>query len=233
LRLCYNAGMDAGDFQFVILKADWHRLGRHYDAEGALPLLQAASPEDVLYAIDLDGVDAFHWTRQQLILTPDATERLTQAVDEATATAAPLHTRLTALKARLGWGSALERALYIKGFRVHLRGEFLYGGIFLDAPSQMAISYPVARLAPMGEQAVISILPIHIPFVAYDPAAEGESLPAEALAPEVQPEWEHMPPGLRSAVRGWATGPTAEGFRARLHDPRLRELLAAAGKLQA
>jgi hypothetical protein len=38
------------------------------------------------------------------------------------------------------------------------------GGIFLNAPSQMGISYPVLRIAIEDDQATIAVRPIQMPF---------------------------------------------------------------------
>ena len=108
-------------------------------------------------------------------------------------------------------------------FVVLLGHERVYGGIFLDGESQMAIDFPVARVRVEHKRAVFHFLPVHFPFYETDPAVDpmaGDDRPGD------------VPTSMMDHFRQAAMTETAVKNRKLLQDPRIRAWLTAAGKLR-
>jgi hypothetical protein len=117
----------------------------------------------------------------------------------------------------------LKSPNYRRPFVMLLNGERMYGGIFLDAPSQMAIAFPVARCAVEGKRCVIHFLPVQLSFFNTDPAADakaGGDHPAD------------VPSEMMDHFRKSAIEPEAVENRKLLQDSRIHSWLSTAGKLR-
>ncbi len=214
-------------FQLLILRENWFDLGLGYDPEPALERLSTADYSNPLFTLTLDDIDGYVWDWQTITLTPDATRKLVQTVDEVEH---PEGARsLLDLEARMGWGDLLSRGLYIQPFVVLVDGQFAYGGIFLDAISQMAINFPVIRISVSDEQAVMNILPIHIPFVDYDPALRDASLDG-AFTPIIEGDRQSAPGFFDEAVSGWSSSEMAVHFRTVIMSDNIRAIIDQSDK---
>ncbi len=226
-----NAAQTQGSiprFQLLILRENWFDLGLGYDPEPALERLSAADYSNPLFTVTLDDIDGYVWDWQTITLTPDATRKLVQTVDEVEHPEGAQ--RLLDLEASMGWGDLLSRGLYIQPFVVLADGEFAYGGIFLDAISQMAINFPVIRISVNDEQAVMNILPIHIPFVDYDPILRAASLD-DAFTPIIEGDRQSAPDFFDEAVSGWSSSEMAVHFRTVIMSDNVRSVIEESGKL--
>jgi len=211
-----------GGLSIVVLKQDWQELGLGYEAAPALSRLRAVSLVDPLFQAEPGDIDAYRWSSETLLLTPHATSRLLEALTRSSERQEGIK-KLNALKESLGDGNALAHALYVRGFVVLLGEERMYGGIFLDGSSQMAIGFPVARAELDDGRAVLHFLPVHLPFFETDPAADpkaGDDHPGDVPAP------------MMDHFRAQAMAPKAVENRKLLQDPRIRAWLAAAGRLR-
>ncbi|MBZ0317205.1 MAG: hypothetical protein K8L91_12355 [Anaerolineae bacterium] len=214
-------------FQLIILNQDWHDLQLGYRYITAQPNLNAADKSNPLFVIGLNEIESYDWTWQAITLTPDATTRLIDVL--------PLSDKdgvrsLITLKESLGWGNPLENALYIHPFVVMVNDEMLYGGIFLDPISQMAIDFPVIRITLVNGQAVLYLLPVHIPFVNYDPFAGGVSLD-NAINEVVEGDWSQFPDEFKSGIMSIGKTPVAILFRGLIRNAQIKDALLAANKL--
>lgn len=214
-------------FQLIILNEDWHDLQLRYEYNTAYPNLTAADKSNPLFTIGLDEIESYDWTWQAITLTPDATSRLIEVL--------PISDKegvrsLIELKESLGWGNPLENALYIHPFVVMVNNEMLYGGIFLDPISQMAIDYPVIRISLVNGQAVLYLLPVHIPFVNYDPFAGAVAMD-NAINQAVEGDWSQFSDDAKSAFMGFGSTPTAILFRGLIRNTQIKDALLAADKL--
>ena len=218
-------------FQLIILSGSWSTLGLGYHWETAMPILMNADPRPNLFVAGLREIEHYDWDRHVITLTADATEALGRAMGHA------VHEKgaaaLMSLTESLGWGNALERALYTHGFVVKANGATVYGGIFLNAVSQMAIDYPVLRVTVADGKAAFAVLPVHVPFVMADPASSfGKSeLSIAAEAREDVRQLDERDGFMTSWIMGIATSPTARRFQQLIRDARIETALRAAGKL--
>jgi hypothetical protein len=220
------------DFKLLVLKKRWGDMNLGYDYDRAFLRLKSSAPGNVLYTIGAGKIDSYDWKRQAITLTAGATDALTHALagDKGVE---PGIEALGDLKKKAGMSNALELSLYTRGFLVTSSGEALYGGIFLDAMSQMAINYPVIRVGIDGDRAVLAILPIHIPFMTRDPAAAGTLESDGVVAKEAAEDWNQVPRQVKTGLVGkLATGKQAKAFRALIKDPAIREAMDDAGKLR-
>ncbi|MBI4956372.1 MAG: hypothetical protein HY908_30425 [Myxococcales bacterium] len=217
--------MEVSTVRLVILKAGWDELGLGYEAGPALARLRTAPLEPALFTLEVADLAAYRSGSHAFVLTPEGTARLIAALAATPDARLAGVRKLAALKAKLGMGNAVGRALYTRAFVVLAGAERVYGGIFLDAPSQMAIDFPVARVAAEDERLVLRMLPLHLPFFESDPGA--------APAPRADDGAGYgAPSGMIDAFRSAAASPLAVENRALLDDPRLRAALERAGKLE-
>jgi len=220
------------DFKLLVLKKRWGDMNLGYDYDQAFPRLKSSAPGNVLYRIEAAQIESYDWKRQAITLTAGATDALVKALAGDTGVESGIKA-LGDLKKKAGMSNALELSLYTRGFLVTSSGEALYGGIFLDAMSQMAINYPVIRAGVDGDRAFLNILPIHIPFVTSDPAPEGKIDTDGIVAKEAAGDWNQFPQQVKTGYIGkLATGEQAEAFRATIKDPAIREAMDGAGKLK-
>lgn len=162
-------------WQLIIFRQGWNELQLGYAAAPAQTTLFALDTQAALFVVSLSEIAAYDWERQTLVLTSTASTALAQTLADDGGARADVEV-LTDFYESLGWGSAVSRSLYTRAFIVMVEGEPVYGGIFLDAVSQMAINYPVARVSNEGDQLVLALLPIHIPFAETDPVGSSGEL---------------------------------------------------------
>jgi hypothetical protein len=228
-----SAAPQTNRFQLFILKQDWHELDLGYDAQGAFSILEAIDTSDNLFIVSLKEIEVYDWERQTITLTEDATQKLASALvsegelgEEATA--------MVNMRKSLGWGNPFEHALYAKAFVVRAEGDSLYGGIFLDAVSQMAIDYPVARVTVVDGKAMFALLPIHIPFVMIDPVDGSGNARELSVAEEAKGDVQQLDADgfLTEWIIGGATSNGAVELRSLIRDKRVKDTLDAVGKLK-
>lgn len=225
--------MESGGFEFWILNQSWHNLTLGYEAQKAQDILRTIRPDKRACMITTDDIESYTWSTQSILLTEEATHRLAEAVLRLKPLS-PGAEKLKALKSSLGYENSIERALYTCAFAVYFDLEYRYGGIFLDAMSQMAINFPVARTALKDDKVHISLIPVHIPFVTVDPIQDSPPENAISIAKEMQPDAQQLDHDgfLTGWIRNLGNSTTAVDFRNRIREPRIREAMSAAGKLR-
>lgn len=217
-------------YELIILKSGLDQSQIGYKPEQAQAQLAAVTHEAYLFRVGLEAIAHYDWARHGLSLTAEATAGLLEALADESRSLRP-YDGLTQLSRSIGLGNDLEHALNTRGFLVALDGVPRYGGIFLGAMSQQLIRYPVMRATLAAGQATFYQLPIHIPFVMWDPEADAGPPAAETVAKEVQVEWAHPSRFMQSFVSEQAKGQHASRFRALINDPQVHALLARTGKL--
>ncbi len=191
-----TADMGSNKLELVILKQDWYDIKLGYIYTQALPLLESANSSGHLHVISLNDIEMYHWARQSILLTPEATDRLIAALPKDEEIKKPIQ-YMARVKKERGWGNAIEPALHLKGFLVTLDNKIIYAGIFLEPMSELAARYPVIRPQMRGKKAVLNLLPIQMPFVVYDPDSEDVALWTKAIAPEGASMWSQFPPEMK------------------------------------
>lgn len=216
------------DFKIIILKENWFDLEIGYEAEKAQSVLSSADMSQPVFVISKDQIEKYDWDLQTITLTSNATNELGEALLNIGANSTEIE-KLNHLKESIGWGNPIERALYIHPFIVQVDNQFKYGGIFLDATSQMAITFPVARVTIAEGKVVMALLPIHIPFVMIDPIDGSGNLRQPVIAVEAKNDVQQL-----DFFSDWstelATSATSEKFRTIIRDEKIRLIFEAAGK---
>jgi hypothetical protein len=224
---------DNDSFRLIILNDDWMSENLGYEADHALSTIKALDISNTLFTISLKEIKHYDWDRQQITLTEDASLSLAQSLEKAGRLTDGAE-KLKSLKNSMGWGNPLQSALYTRIFLILLNQEIIYGGIFLDATSQMAINYPVARVLLDDGKAVISLLPIHIPFVNEDPVDAEGNMRRLAVTDEAKADIEALNSNdsfIDKWIGGLATNPVAQEHRKLLNNAKIKEVLKASGKL--
>lgn len=224
---------DNAAWQLIVFKPGWNELQLGYAAAPAQTTLFALDTGDPLFVVSLSQIAAYDWEQQTITLTSEASTALAQALADAGGATADVQA-LTDFYASLGWGSAVSRALYTRAFVVLVEGEPVYGGIFLDAVSQMAIDYPVARVSRVGDQLVLALLPIHIPFAEVDPVG-GSGVLGTVQVPDVAAadiaQLEQNDGFFSQWMQDVALSESAVQFRLIIRDESIHTILAEADKL--
>jgi hypothetical protein len=135
------------------------------------------------------------------------------------------------VKRKFGWGNPIEPALHLKGFLVKVDDEIVYGGIFLEPMSELAAGYPVIRPGMIHVKAIFHLLPIQIPFIAYDPVSNDAAAWDAAITPEGAKDWAQFPGHIKSHFMSIGARQEAIEFRAIIRNSRVREVMEQAGKL--
>ncbi|MFN8007061.1 MAG: hypothetical protein U0V70_08600 [Terriglobia bacterium] len=225
--------MSNSDFQFIILKQLQSELPRRYSASEMFPILQSLGTGEALQVLKVDDIAVYDWDRQVITLTGEASQALKLNLEKAESPPEEIKA-INRMKESLDWGNVIERALSRVCFTVNLRGTMIYGGIFLDAISQMPIDFPVTRVRLNDQQVQFSILPIHIPFVQTDPVSGSGPEPQLSVAPEARADAQQLDANgdrFSNWIRSIATGETARKFRKVIRDPSLRRMMEKSGKL--
>lgn len=223
------------DFRIIILQDDWQSLNLGYESGNAVSTLKTldTSKAKVLFTINPDAIESYDWDKQKITLTQDATNAFVQNLEKAGRLTDGVE-KLKSLKNGMGWGNPLQSALYTHVFLIELNGEVLYGGIFLDATSQMAINYPVARVLLDDGKAVIALLPIHIPFINEDPVDGSGNIRGFVVTDEARADIADLNRN-DSFVDKWicnlATSPGAVEHRKLQRDSRIKKVLEVSGKI--
>lgn len=217
------------DFKIIILKENWFDLEIGYEAEKAQSALSSADISKPVFIISKDQIEKYDWDLQTITLTSNATNELGEALSNIGANSTGIE-KLNNLKESLGWGNSIERALYIHPFIVQVDNQFEYGGIFLDATSQMAINFPIARVTISEGKVVMALLPTHIPFVMIDPIDGSGNLRQPVIADEAKYDIQQLDDFFSDWSTELATSATSEKFRAIIRDEKIRLIFEAAGK---
>jgi hypothetical protein len=224
--------MPTDTFRLMILHRDRGDLNLGYRYDDAFPKLKAAGPEDTLFIIEPAQIEAYHWSAQSIALTTEGTQGLLLALQERPEVKEAVRARTEMMNA-LGWGNRLELALYAKGFLVALGAEPLYGGIFLDSTSQLAIRYPVIRVfLPATGKAVLNLLPIHIPFFARDPITIASGARDTLVSREAIGDWNQFPEAIKAGVASQANSELAWEFRRSIKSKAVWVIMENEGKLR-
>ena len=217
------------DFKIIILKENWFDLEVGYEAEKAQSVLSSADTSKPIFVISKDNIEKYDSDLQTITLTSSATNELGTALIKIDANSTEIE-KLTNLKESLGWGNSVERALYLHPFIVQVDNQFKYGGIFLDAASQMAVNFPVARVTIAEGKVVIALLPTHIPFVMIDPIDGSGNLRQPVIADEAKYDVQQLDDFFSDWSTELATSATSEKFRTMIRDEKIRLIFEAAGK---
>jgi hypothetical protein len=230
--LTVNADSAPGSdrFQFVILKQDWYDLKLGYKYTEALPVLRSANAAEILFVIGTKDIESYRWTGQSIGLTAEATAKLIQVLPRIEDLKGPIRA-MHKVKTEHGWGNPIETALHLKGFLAMADDRVIYGGIFLEPMSQMAIAYPVIRPGMVDGKAMLHLLPVQIPFVAYDPVSDEGAAWDRAIAPEGARDWAQFPKEMKSRFMSFGRRQEAVEFRKVIRDLEVREMMQQAGKL--
>jgi hypothetical protein len=218
-------------FELVILKQDWFDLKLGYTYAQAFPILKSANASERLCIISLNDIESYNWSRQSLILTLEATEKLIRTLPNEQDLKKHVQA-MARIKKERGWGDIIEPALHLKGFLVTLNDEIIYAGIFLEPMSEVAAGYPVIRPGMSERKAVLNLLPVQIPFVAYDPDSEDISIWTKAIAPEGARTWSQFPPEMKLRFISIGSSQKATEFRKVIRNEKVRETIENAGKLR-
>lgn len=218
------------EFKIIILKESWFDLKIGYEAEKAQSVLSSADISNPVFIITKNQIEKYDWDLQTITLTSTATKKLGEALSNISADSDEIE-KLNDLKESLGFGNPVERALYIHPFIVQVDNQFKYGGIFLDAPSQMAIDFPVARITISDGHIVIALLPTHIPFVMIDPIDGSGNLRQPVIADEAKSDVQQL-----DFFSDWstklATSATSNKFRKIIRDEKIRLIFETQSALQ-
>jgi hypothetical protein len=217
-------------FQLVILKQDWYDLKLGYNYTEALPVLRSANAADRLFVIRTNDIESYRWTGQSIALTAEGTARLIQILPRVEDLKGPIRA-MHKVKMEHGWGNPIETALHLKGFLAMADDRVIYGGIFLEPMSQMAIAYPVIRPGMVDGKAMLHLMPVQIPFVAYDPVSNEGAAWDRAIAPEGARDWVQFPEEMKSRFVSFGTRQEAIEFRQIIRNLNVREIMQQAGKL--
>lgn len=218
-------------FELYILKQNWWELELGYDPDPAQAILGDADTSDSLFVVRLEQIESYDWNTQTITLTKQATNDLFLALAAQGQGGDEELQKLKDLKRSLGYGNALENELYIHGFVVKTSGQTKYGGIFLDAVSQMAIKYPVIRVADDNGRATLTFLPIHIPFLMMDPIGPDGAIRNAPVVSQARADVAQLD-NFDDWTLGLAALETAVHFRAIIHDEAIKEVFMEAGKLK-
>lgn len=210
------------EFKIIILKENWFDSKIGYEAEKAQSVLSSANISNPVFVITKNQIEQYDWDLQTITLTSTATKELGEALSNIGADSDEIN-KLNNLKESLGWGNPVERALYTHPFIVQVDNQFKYGGIFLDAPSQMGIDFPVARITISDGKVVIALLPTHIPFVMVDPIDENGNIRQPVIADEAKNDVEQLD-FFPEWVTTIATSTTANTFRVIIRDENIKTL---------
>jgi hypothetical protein len=218
-------------FQLIILKQNAFSLRLGYDSGEALSKLLAVKLEDNLFSVGLNEIESYDWTSQSITLTHQATEDLCQSLLLNPGLDKDIFD-LNAMKTSLGWGSKLERKLYLQAFVAVIDSLPTYGGIFLDAMSQMAIRFPVIRVGIVDGKAVFNLLPVQIPFLTCDTFPSDKANYDKAIAPEAESDWASFPEEIKMNIIKTGTTTQAQKLRQVIRNSVVRDIMEKAGKLK-
>jgi hypothetical protein len=216
-------GIDS--YQLIILNDSWDDLQLGYEAKQAFPILINVNTSNCLYVIKQQEVEQYDWDTQVITLTEEATTELIKALSNATY---GKEDTLINMYKKHGYSNALESGLYIKTFIVKVNDHPLYGGIVLNATSQMPIDYPVLRISMVENKARITVLPVHIPFVMNDPMYSDELIASESKTIGI----EEIPTFLADLIMNVSSSESANEFRLLIRDERIRTLFQEVGKIK-
>lgn len=219
------------DFKLIILKQEWGQLKIGYASEPAQTLLKSVDSSDPLFTVNIELVEKYDWNLQTITLTQQGTDQLIKALTSLEDTDSDEVTQLQEMKKNLGWGNPVENVLYNHAFIIQADNQFRYGGIFLDALSQMPIDYPVIRVTISNSKVVLALLPTHIPFVMTDPIDGNGNLRDLAISQDAERDVQQLD-FFSSWTAGLATSESSIKFRAVIRDEAIKRILETANKIE-
>jgi hypothetical protein len=198
------------NFEFIILKQTWSTLHLGYGIDNrshAQEAIRTATLDEgnVFFRLQAPEIETYHWDTRTFTLSDAASRHLEERFKT-------------------------QYKFYQTAFAVRVDGTFIYGGIFLDEISQMAIQFPVARANMVNDRLTISLLPVHMAFIDVDPISGSgqmsEDPVSEAFKAEIPAEM------FADVAKTTAQNDAAVYFRALLEDVRIKNVLREAGKLK-
>lgn len=219
----------AAEFQLMIFKTetDVHQYGE------ILPSLQAALLQENLFTINIDDIESCNWERQGITLTQKTSMALLEVLPLKKKDLEEAQTMIRQKKSPC-WAGPLGLELNLHRSAVKMGNEFIYGGIFLEPTSQRPIDYPVLRVA-IGEGRIrFSVLPLHIPFLTYDPGLRDAKTWDDAISAQVKGDWIQFTDDIKQGFseKGTCSSYT-DSFRKLIDDPKIKALMEESGKLLA
>lgn len=232
-------------YSLCVFGGNWFDLGLGYEGKPALERLWKHDTKEAIACFGSESIESFEWGTQRLTLTRKATGRLVHAIHRydsevkrtgAAAQFAAGEQKLKNLIDSLDWSSDIEMDLRLRAFQVRVDGKPIYGGIFLDPTSQMAISFPVARVDAVKDcRTAFNFLPVHLPFLTEDPIGESGKVRNLDVTPEAQEDTKALDED-DNFFTGWVTDmaltPDAAEMRKLVRDPSIRRSLEKAGRLR-
>ena len=224
-------GQSEPGFRLVILKADpmFEEGKTVQDYERVWERVKKPGSE-VLFEVGVREIESYDWKRQSITLTAEATKRLV-AVLPSREQMNPTARSIKNMSERLGWGDAVGLSLLYKGFLVFVEGRPVYGGIVLEPMSQLRIHFPVLRFETRNNKSVLSVMPVHVPFMTRDPVLSGQAGDLEPVFQPAAGDWKQFPQPMRDRFLADASSTTTKQFREAIMSPSIRKILDGAGKL--
>jgi len=198
-----------------------------YKYEDFLSKIKNITEKDERFILEHPSIEAYDWDTQTITLTEKGTRDLIASLPEDKELS-DLALALKKMEKSFGYGNPVEQALYSQAFLVKIDGELLYGGMFLNAVSQMAIDYPVIRVEIIKSRVVFHILPIHIPFVMIDPVDEKGNIRKVPITQEAKEDVQNLDENDKFFTK-WMTelavSPNAVKFRKIIRDEKIRKTI--------
>jgi hypothetical protein len=138
---------------------------------------------------------------------------------------------IKSMQEKLGWGDAAGLSLLYKGFLVLVDGRPAYGGVVLEPTSQLAVRFPVLRFDTRAAKTVLSVMPVHVPFITSDPVLSAAAGDAEPVFNAAVGDWKQFPQEIRNSLLADANSKTAKRFREMITSQTIHEIMDSAGKL--
>ncbi len=219
-------------FAFVILKNEpmFEKEKWVFEYSQIWEELKTSYKSNALFTIGTEEIDSYDWKRQSITLTPEATKHLIETLP-ADEDLHPQALEIKKMAEHLGWSNIIALSLNYKGFVVVVDGAPLYGGLFLEPVSQLAIQFPVLRTDMQDNKAILWILPVHVTFWTSDPVLSEAAGDPEHVAREAAGDWKSFPPSMRDHFKSIANSETANAFRKLIMSPSIREIMKNAEKL--
>ncbi len=185
------------EFRLVILNQSWLESGLGYDEEPALAKIKNLDRTSPLFEISRSEVEMFLWEDQTIVLTHTATANLHEAVEKSMDSLPENIKEMKNLNRSVGLSSNLEMSLYTKCFVFLLGDQFMYGGIVLNAISQMGINFPVMRVSSWKSKVVLHLLPCHMCFMNH---IELHQSAPEPVSKDIEGDWAQFPKEIKEIL---------------------------------
>jgi hypothetical protein len=130
------------NFSLIILSGTLDSLKLGYSLKQSFDILSNASTADATISLASTDIEAYSWSKQVFTLTQSASTAVLVALKAAPEASADL-------------------ALDHRAFVVALDGTPVYGGVFLQLGSPLALKYPVIYAQYIDTRFVFAVRPVH------------------------------------------------------------------------